>query len=61
MLGWRKLSAWLLVFLLVVASTVLGLDVPPHAQELLIFVTGGFFLGNAAGKFAQAKGSGEPS
>lgn len=61
MIGWRKMTAWGAVFALVVASTILGLDVPEHAQELLIFVTSGFFLGNAAGKFAQAKGSGEPS
>jgi hypothetical protein len=60
-IGWRKLTAWGLVFLLVLVATILQLDVPPHAKELLVFVTGGFFLGNAAGKFAQAKGSGEPS
>jgi hypothetical protein len=61
MIGWRKLSAWAAVFILVAGATYLQQDVPPHAKDLLVFVTSGFFLTNAAGKFARAKGATEPS
>lgn len=53
MLGWRKLSAWLLVFGL---SAVVSLklvaggavtDVPPNAVDLVKWVTGFFFGANA--------------
>ena len=53
MLGWRKLSAWFLVFALVAAAMVLKRDVPPEASKLLTWVTNGFFMANAAKPTAQ--------
>jgi len=61
-IGWRKLTAWALVFALTVAATWLGRDVPGNAKELLVFSTGFFFGANAIGKVATAfKGKAEPS
>lgn len=53
MLGWRKLSAWLLVFALaaVVSFKVVhggqGADIPPNAVDLVKWVTAFFFGANA--------------
>jgi len=47
MIGWRKLTAWLLVYLLIVAATWLGQDVPNNAKELMVYATGFFFGANA--------------
>ncbi|RLF34611.1 MAG: hypothetical protein DRN03_06625 [Thermoplasmata archaeon] len=48
MIGWRKLAAWTLVYVLVVLATWKGMDIPPNAKDLLMWVTGGFFIANAA-------------
>ncbi len=61
MIGWRKLMAWLLVFGLATAAMLVEKDVPPGAKDLLWSATGFFFGANVMGKFAGAKGSGEPS
>lgn len=52
MIGWRKLSAWLMVFGLcafVSVKTVLagGGDIPAGVIDLVKWVTGFFFAGNA--------------
>ena len=48
MLGWRKLSAWFLVFVLIVASTLLSRDIPDNAADTLKWITMAFFGANAA-------------
>ena len=52
MLGWRKLSAWSLIFVLsaVVSVKVViagGGDIPPNVVELVKWCTGFFFGANA--------------
>lgn len=47
MIGWRKLVAWALVYVLVVFATYRGADVPVNAKELLTWATGFFFGANA--------------
>lgn len=52
-LGWRKLSAWLLIFLLCAAVTIKAVwdgratDIPSGVQNVLIWVTSAFFVLNA--------------
>jgi hypothetical protein len=48
MLGWRKLSAWLLVYLLVLyMSAFAKFEIPTNNMELIKWVTGFFFGANA--------------
>ncbi len=53
MIGWRKLSAWLLVYVLVAVSTFLQRDVLPNAKEVIIWASGFFFVANATKPMAQ--------
>lgn len=53
MIGWRKIVAWALVYVLVAGATYLTRDVPPNAKELLIYATGFFFGANAIKPLAQ--------
>jgi len=46
MIGWRKTTAWALVFVLVAVSTYFKRDVPINAMELLKYATGFFFGAN---------------
>jgi len=46
MFGWRKTTAWALVFALVAASTYFAKDVQPNAMELLKYATAFFFGAN---------------
>jgi len=46
MFGWRKTTAWALVFVLVAVATYLERDVPINAMELLKYATGFFFGAN---------------
>lgn len=69
-LGWRKLSAWLLVFALcstvAIKSVFAGaaIDIPPGVIDLIKWVTGFFFGANIvehlAGK-VQVVPNGKPS
>lgn len=50
-IGWRKLTAWFLCFLLCAAVSIIhmlhnGQDIPPNVVVLLKFVTGAFFFAN---------------
>lgn len=51
-IGWRKLSAWLLIFALCAAITIRGVwtcgwqDIPANVKELLVWVTTVFFVVN---------------
>lgn len=47
MIGWRKLTAWLLVYILVGASMWMQRDVPANSKEIIIWATGFFFGANA--------------
>ena len=47
MLGWRKLTAWFLVYLMTAATMVFKNDIGDTASGLLETVTIGFFLANA--------------
>lgn len=48
MLGWRKLGAWFLVFMLVAyMSAIAKTDIPMNNMELIKWVTGFFFGANA--------------
>lgn len=48
-IGWRKMTAWFLVFgLVAVASLVVKVDIPENNMNILIWVTNGFFLTNVA-------------
>jgi hypothetical protein len=47
MLGWRKLSAWFLVYLMTVATMIFKNDIGQTASGLLETVTIGFFIANA--------------
>ena len=53
MFGWRKTTAWALVFVLVSVSTYLKADVPSNAMELLKYVTGFFFGANVIKPFMK--------
>ena len=46
MLGWRKLSAWALVFVMCAAALYLDRDIPVNAKDLIMWVTGFFFGAN---------------
>ena len=61
MMGWRKLSAWGLLFALTAAALWMQKDIPANAKDLLWGATMFFFGANTLGKFAAAKGSKEPS
>lgn len=53
MLGWRKLSAWGLVFIFVVAATFFAKNaIPAENAELLKWITAFFFGANAIEHFA---------
>jgi hypothetical protein len=57
MLGWRKLGAWLLVFIFVVyMSAFVKLEIPKNNMELVMWVTGFFFGTNAVVHTARAVG-----
>ena len=56
MIGWRKTTAWALVFVLVAASTYLNTDVQPNAMELLKYATGFFFGANILKPLMKASG-----
>ena len=47
MIGWRKTTAWALVFTLVAVATYFKRDVPINAKDLLVYATGFFFGANA--------------
>ena len=51
-LGWRKLSAWFLVYAFVVAATVFSREIGDNSVELVKYVTGFFFASNALEHFA---------
>lgn len=58
MLGWRKLSAWGLIFALgayvsIVSVSHGGADVPDNVVEMIKWVTGFFFGANAVVHIAQ--------
>ena len=57
-IGWRKLSAWLLVFILVAFATAQQLEITDNGVEILKWVTGFFFGANAlehSGKVISVK------
>ena len=52
-IGWRKLTAWALVYAFVVVSTLaLKFEIPGGNVELIQWVTGFFFGANALEHFA---------
>ena len=51
-LGWRKLSAWALVYIFVVAATFFSKEIGENAFALMKWVTGFFFGANALEHFA---------
>ena len=62
MLGWRKLSAWFLVYVLVAGATYMQRDILPEAKELLVWATGALMTANVVAKFSKSVSSGkEPS
>ena len=52
MLGWRKLTAWGLVFAGTYALLFLGKDMTPITADVIKWVTGFFFGANAIKAFA---------
>ncbi len=53
MLGWRKLGAWFLSYMLVVGCVYGGVDIPANALKYMTWVTGFFFGANALKPLAQ--------
>jgi len=53
MLGWRKLLAWFLVYVLVGLATWRGLPIDDNAADLIKWVTGFFFGANVLKPLAQ--------
>jgi hypothetical protein len=51
-LGWRKLTAWALVYVFIVTATFIAKDIGDNAVELMKWVTGFFFGANALEHFA---------
>ena len=47
-LGWRKMSAWLLVFALVCVATYNKYEIPANNVDLVKWVTAYFFVVNGA-------------
>lgn len=54
MLGWRKLSAWALVFAFGAAATFMKTPVDPIVSDMIKWVTAFFFGANAIKPAAQA-------
>lgn len=59
MVGWRKLSAWLLIFAVAAAVAINltfkggALDIPPNVVDLIKWVTAFFFGANALEHFTD--------
>ena len=53
MIGWRKLTAWFLSYLMTAFCIMQGRDIPPGALDYMIWVTGFFFGANAVKPLAQ--------
>jgi len=47
MIGWRKLSAWLLVYTMATVATFMDIAIPDNNVDLIKWVTGFFFGTNA--------------
>ena len=47
MMGWRKISAWVLIYALVVFATWQKVSLPDNGLDLLIWITGFFFGANS--------------
>lgn len=47
-LGWRKLSAWFLIYALVVVAVVYGFHIEDNAVDVIKWVTAFFFGANVA-------------